>query len=152
MSLIHVSLYLFGIFTCPWQEFWNFLHVGQSYVSNQITRVRYFHTTRVGYFHTPVMETAHSSQLCWTSPLWICLTWMKWREIKHSSKQFLSVSNLSQPMWKGYLSHRQTTKVQASLHIGAVLLEVLLFAHTIKEIRGSFRQRVLDLIPLDCCP
>ena len=50
-------------------------------------------------------------------------------------------------MRKGSLSHRQTAKAQASLHIRAASPENSLFAHTIKGLRGSFRQRAHILDP-----
>ena len=56
----------------------------------------------------------------------------------------------SRHMKKGYLSHRQTAKAQASLHIRAVSPEPLLFAHTIKGVRGSFRQTAIALSGWTC--
>ena len=52
---------------------------------------------------------------------------------------------MSRHMRKRYLSHRQTVKAQASLHICAVSPEPSLFAHTVKGVRGSFRQRATSL-------
>ena len=45
----------------------------------------------------------------------------------------------------GYLSSRQTTKAQVSLPIHAVSPEHSLLAHTIKGLRGSFKQRATSL-------
>ena len=47
-----------------------------------------------------------------------------------------------------YLSHMRAAKVQASLHIRAVLPEPLLLAHTSSESRGTFRQKARSLAPL----
>ena len=58
---------------------------------------------------------------------------------------------MSQPMWKMYLSHRQLTRVQVSLCMQAVSPEPLLFALTIWGTRGSFRQRARHLALLDGC-
>ena len=50
--------------------------------------------------------------------------------------------------WIWYLSHMRAAKVQASLHIRAVLPEPLLLAHTSSESRGTFRQKARSLAPL----
>ena len=55
---------------------------------------------------------------------------------------------MSRHMWKGYISHRQTAKAQASLRIRAVSPKPSLFSHTIKGHRGSFRQRATSVILL----
>ena len=48
-------------------------------------------------------------------------------------------------MRKGYLSHRQIVKAQVSLRIRTVSPQPSLFAHTMKGVRGSFRQRATSL-------
>ena len=48
-------------------------------------------------------------------------------------------------MRKGYLLRRQTAKARMNLPICAVSPEPLLFVHTIKGVRGSFRQRATSL-------
>ena len=47
-----------------------------------------------------------------------------------------------------YLSPMRAAKVQASLHIRAVLPEPSLFAHTSSESRGTFRQKARSIAPL----
>ena len=53
--------------------------------------------------------------------------------------------------WKKYLSHRRTSKAQASLHIHAVLPVPSLFTHTILGTGGSFSQRAGNLAPMGGC-
>ena len=48
-----------------------------------------------------------------------------------------------------YLSPMRAAKVQASLHICAVLPEPPLLAHASSESRGNFRQKVRSLVPLN---
>ena len=48
-----------------------------------------------------------------------------------------------------YLSQMQAAKVQASLRIRAVSPEPSLLAHTSSESRGTFRQKIRSLVPLN---
>ena len=48
-----------------------------------------------------------------------------------------------------YLSPMRAAKVQASLRIRAVSPEPSLLAHTINELRGTFRQKAISLAPLN---
>ena len=48
-----------------------------------------------------------------------------------------------------HLSPMRTAKVQANLHIRAVLPEPPLLAHTSSESRGTFRQKARSLAPLN---
>ena len=58
-------------------------------------------------------------------------------------RKYYNLSKMSHPVRKGYLSHRRTAKAQASLHIHAVSLELLLLAPTLNGTRGNFREIAL---------
>ena len=62
---------------------------------------------------------------------------------------FLSDSYMGRAKRILYLSPMRAVKVQASLHIRAVTPEPPLLAHTSSESRGTFRQKVRSLAPLN---
>ena len=58
-------------------------------------------------------------------------------------------SYMDRVKWIWYLSPVRAAKVQASLHIHAVLPEPSLLAHTSSESRRTFRQKARSLAPLN---
>ena len=62
-------------------------------------------------------------------------------------QKFLPHMDRVKRIW--YLSPMRAAKVQASLRIRAVSPEPSLLAHTISELRGTFRQKARSLAPLN---
>ena len=67
-------------------------------------------------------------------------------QLLHTHAQYIYMDRAKR-IW--YLSPMRAAKVQASLHIRAVLPEPLLLAHTSSESRGTFRQKARSLAPLN---
>ena len=72
--------------------------------------------------------------------------WKMWLETTNLGWATITLGRVKR-IW--YLSPMRAAKVQASLRIHAVLPEPPLLAHTSSESRGTFRQKVRSLAPLN---
>ena len=67
----------------------------------------------------------------------------------HGSKSYIVSYHMDHVKRIWYLSPMRAAKVQASLSVRAVLPEPSLLAHTSSESRGTFRQKIRSLAPLN---
>ena len=108
------------------------------------------------YFHTSCARTAKAlaklRRLAWAftgrlcdkyhNPVSWLIYWFPWN-IEYE----IMYNDMGRVKWIWYLLPMRAAKVQASLHICAVLPEPLLLAHTSSESRGTFTQKARSLAP-----